>query len=148
MRKQNGELTVLGLKQILIEGLNSKHYDEYVGLFNDAINCYLDYEVNTDLCWYPDGVDAWCSNFENSDGKIKGCDTIRDYYLEELGYEDSDYKEAIYSALNDIKDELIELKEGCDYHDQINEELDKLSDSEFEELMAEQLRKFREARNK
>ena len=110
-RLKNGaiSLRMKELKQILIEGLNSEDYETYVGLFNRAINCYLDYEDDSDLCWY---LDDSGYNFENYWGEFKDYDDIRDYYLEELTDENSEREKAICSALNDIKDELIDLNEN------------------------------------
>ena len=110
-RLKNGaiSLRIEELKQILINGLESEGYETYVGLFNRAINCYLDYEHDSDLCWY---LDDSGYNFENYWGEFKDYDDVGDYYLEELTDEDSDHEKAICSALNDIKDELIELSEN------------------------------------
>ncbi len=129
------------LKQLLITGLNSEYYETYVGLFNGAINRYLDYEDDSDLCWYLDDSGYY---FENYWEETRDYEDIRDYYLEELTYEDSDYEKAICSALNNIKDELIELSEPNDCRDTTNDDLEKLSDSEFEALLEEQLRELKE----
>ena len=112
-RLQNGaiSLRIEELKQILINGLESEGYETYVGLFNRAINCYLDYEHDSDLYWY---LDDSGYNFENYWGEFKDYDDIRDYYLEELELtdENSEREKAICSALKDIKDELIDLNEN------------------------------------
>jgi hypothetical protein len=130
------------LKQILIKGLESEDYEIYVGLFNEAINCYLDYENDSDLCWY---LDDSGYNFENYWGKFKDYDDIRDYYLEELTYENSIYEKAICSALNDIKDELIDLNVKNKYIE-LENKLFEEHRRQFEELLKEQAKQREELR--
>lgn len=129
--------------QMLIDGLNSEYYETYIGLFNGAINRYLDYEDNSDLYWVLDDSGYYFKNYWE---ETIDYEDLRDYYLEELTYVESDYGTAICSAINNIKDELIELNEPNDCHDTANDDLEKLSDSEFEALLEKQLRDYKEAR--
>ena len=126
--------------QMLIDGLNSEYYETYIGLFNGAINRYLDYEDNSDLYWVLDDSGYYFKNYWE---ETIDYEDLRDYYLEELIYVESNYETAICSAINNIKEELIELN---DCHDTTNDDLEKLSDSEFEALLEKQLRDYKEAK--
>ena len=122
--------------QMLIDGLNSTNFREYIDLIVVSLSSELNHWDN--LCWYPNDEEAlesiynicYCS-YKDFARRIKDSDynpyddfvsldtfetktysELRELYLEILEGLSSDYEYELECVLKDTKDELIELSEN------------------------------------
>jgi hypothetical protein len=120
------------MEQILINGLNSEDYEEYVDLINKSLNKYLD---NWDkLCWHPNDEDTLWMIMEYNSGNLRhflsyvqdfskydrDADFVNPAYLETKSYRKlrdlylghlftDGYENILPQLLEDIADELVEM---------------------------------------